>query len=427
MLASLFRSRGRQRSDSSPPPSPHHRSPANQGRVQLKLPDGNGGQDEEDTGHYEDDYHEDLDEDDGEDEENDPLLPIFSAEILDRIPVYNLTHAIRLLIVRRCETTLSWDQLRSPQVSQFLVKPVQQDILSSHFNRASLYALIANCLQFQREGQTNPANVGVSKTRAMMCELLAMRLLKEFSTRELIDALSYDFDPLMGLANVKSGTMTPGAMMSRMHARTSTIEVAIRAQSKKFLAHPLVVQQLEAIWAGNIVFHSAADSMHRRPPRQQPGGKRRNYGAINIHPPSRERSPVKEAQLEPLLRRSVTLYDPTDASLFKLSRLRVPRYRQIFSTISFAIMLGLFLAVLMERSLDITALEVVFWFWSAGYMLDELVGFSEQGFGLYIMSVWNAFDIGILIMFIIYYVLRLYGVLMPDVRKRHVANMAYDT
>jgi hypothetical protein len=53
-------------------------------------------------------------------------------------------------------------------------------------------------------------------------------------------------------------------------------------------------------------------------------------------------------------------------------------------------MLALFLAVLVQRSLDITGLELIFWFWSAGYMLDEVVGFSEQGFGLYIMSVWNS-------------------------------------
>jgi hypothetical protein len=122
----------------------------------------------------------------------------------------------------------------------------------------------------------------------------------------------------------------------------------------------------------------------------------------------------------------VSLYDPADASLFKLSRLRVPRYRQLFSTISYAVMLGLFLSVLIERSLDISALELVFWFWSAGYMLDEVVGFSEQGFGLYIISVWNSFDIGILLLFIGYYVLRIYGILMPDVEKKRIANMAYD-
>jgi hypothetical protein len=40
--------------------------------------------------------------------------------------------------------------------------------------------------------------------------------------------------------------------------------------------------------------------------------------------------------------------------------------------------------------------------------------------------VWNAFDLGILLMFMAYYILRLYGILMPDVSRQHVASMAYD-
>ena len=59
-------------------------------------------------------------------------------------------------------------------------------------------------------------------------------------------------------------------------------------------------------------------------------------------------------------------------------------------------------------------------------MLDELVGFNEQGFSLYIMSVWNAFDLGILLLLVVYYCMRLYGIIMPEVRKHHVADMAYD-
>jgi hypothetical protein len=275
--------------------------------------------------------------------------------------------------------------------------------------------------------------MGVSKTRALICELLAMRLLREFSTREMIDALSYDFDPLQGLEMPVSGHQTPGGMnwsrQAPRAARISTLEIAIRAQAKKFLAHPLVVRQLEAIWAGTIVFHSAADSLHRKV--ESP--RRGNNSPEDVSPrraPARRLPHMKQvAQQAPvaaLMRRTVTLYDPHDASLFKLSRLRVPRYRNLFSTLSFAIMLGLFLAVLSEKSDDITALEVLFWFWSAGYMLDEIVGFSEQGFGLYIMSVWNAFDLGILLMFMAYYILRLYGILMPDVSRHDVAAMAYD-
>lgn len=278
-----------------------------------------------------------------------------------------------------------------------------------------------------------------------------MRLLRDANTREvcagtghiiaaktlltlgqLIDALFYDFDPLQGLTSPRTGNSTPVFPRVRTHARISTVEIAIRAQAKRFLAHPLVVQQLEAVWAGTIVFHSAADQLHRIPRKRI--REETTYGTTEAASPRTQPSLPNQTikfssttnDTTPQFRRSVTLYDPSDASLFKLSRLRVPRYRQLFSTISYAIMLGLFLAVLIERSLDITALEIVFWFWSAGYMLDEIVGFTEQGFGLYILSFWNTFDIGILLLFMAYYILRLYGILMPDVRKRRIANMAYD-
>ena len=217
-------------------------------------------------------------------------------------------------------------------------------------------------------------------------------------------------------------------------ARISTLEIAIRTQAKRFLAHPLVVQQLEAIWAGSIVFHSAADNLHRAPKKVIPN-QNRGYGATGNRGPVLQASPDRlqpakqRDHLDPVsvaTRRSVTLYDPQDASLFKLSRLRVPRYRQFLSTCSFAILLGLYLAVLIERSLNITALEIIFWVWSAGFMLDEIVGFNEQGFSLYIMSFWNAFDVGILLLLVCYYGMRLYGILMPAARKHQTADMAYD-
>lgn len=357
--------------------------------------------------------------------------------------MYNLTHAIRLIILPRTETTLTWDQLRSPQVSQFLVKPMQQQIRTSHFSRATLYALMANCLQFRKESQANPGNAGNSLTRALVCELLAIKLLKEYNTRELIDALSYDFFPLQGLTQ-PDPPITNWNQRNRprpVAARTSTLEVAIRASAKRFLAHPLVVQQLEAIWAGTIVFHSAADNLHRTSinradyKKQSPSNgsavplltrEQLRYGATRGPPKPPNKEPETQQAIQTLTRRTVTLYDPRDASLFKLSRLRVPRYRQFFSTCSLAILLALFLAVLSQRSTDITGLEVIFWFWSAGFMLDEVVGFNEQGFSLYIMSFWNAFDLGILVLLTIYYCMRLYGIFLVDYGREEWNSMAYD-
>ncbi|KAJ5083348.1 hypothetical protein N7456_012775 [Penicillium angulare] len=371
-------------------------------------------------GHWErddDDEEEEIEDDDPV--ESTPLLPIFSSSHLDALPVYDITHAIRPLIASRCETTLTWDQLRSPQVSQFLVKPIQKQIMSEHFSRATLYTLMANCLQFEKEIHLNPGNSGASQTRAMVAELLAIKLLREYTTRELIDALSYEFHPLQGQDPTTTRTMnTQGKRTSTGAARISCLEVAIRAQAKRFLAHPVVVQQLEAIWAGTIVFHSAADHLHRRSNRSL--GGHLDYGTSlesniqRIHPENTT------------FRRSVTLYNPRDASLFKLSRLRVPRYRQFLSTISFAVLLGLFLAVLEERSHRITSLEIVFWFWSAGFMLDEIVGFNEQGFSLYLMSFWNIFDVGILLLLFCYYCLRVYGAFLTYPRSNQIADQAYD-
>lgn len=397
--------------------------------------------DEQEGGDGEEEENEDDEVEQDEDGavETTPLLPIFSAAYLDALPVYNLTHTIRLLVVARCETTLSWDQLRSPQVSQFLVKPIQQEILSAHFSRATEYALMANCLQFHKEVALYPGNSGTSRTRAMVCELLAIKLLKEYTLRELIDALSYDFDPFQGQVPPVHGPVSALSNVPRPNwessrpkstpraARISCFEIAIRAQAKRFLAHPLVVQQLEAIWAGSIVFHSAADNMHRSRP---PGpGQSRGYGTSQDNTPSKLQ-PAKQHEhrktTELTIRRAVTLYNPRDASLFKLSRLRVPRYRNILSTCSFAVLLALFLAVLIRQSLEITVLEVFFWFWSAGYMLDEIVGFNEQGFSLYIASFWNTFDLGILLILTVHLCLRIYGVVMPDDRRHHVANLAYD-
>ncbi|KAI9883048.1 MAG: hypothetical protein M1823_005185 [Watsoniomyces obsoletus] len=379
---------------------------------------------------------EDVDEDD----EVTPLLPIFSAAHLDALPVYEMTHAIRMLVQNRCETSLTWDQLRSPQVSQFLIKPIQQRIRTSHFSRATLYALMANCLQFVKEAYTDPGNSGTSRTRALVCELLAIKLLKEFTARELIDALSYDFYPLQGSSQVAGAPATPTpylegppkAWAQPRVGRVSALEVAIRAQAKRFLAHALVVQHLQAIWAGTIVFHSAADNLHRAPSTPVPA-QQSNYGALSAlkrallassHAAERGLRPERH---EPIpVRRSVTLYDPRDASLFKLSRLRVPRYRNALSTCSFAVLLALYLMVLIRHSMEITAVEVLFWFWSAGFMLDELVGFNEQGFSLYIMSFWNTFDLGILLLLIVYYTLRLYGIIMSENGRHAAAEMAYD-
>ncbi|KAK5078304.1 hypothetical protein LTR64_003287 [Lithohypha guttulata] len=377
--------------------------------------------DNDDTEEEDDSEEEEelVDEDGGSsahDREEAPLLPIFSSADLDVLPVFTMTHLFREMVVERCDTVLTWEQLRSPQVSQFLVKPIQQEIRQNHMNSATQYALMANALQFNKEAGILPGNSGTNKTRAMLCELIAIRLVRECTTHELIDALSYDFDPLQGQPSTEPMLPAGGRRYAAPRpARISCIEVAIRASAKRYLSHPLVIQHLQAIWNGTIVFHSLADSMHRKrslAPQQLYG----THSSTLLAVPSSTSN------------RTATLYNPREASLFKLSRLRVPRYRNILNTFSFAILLILFITVLEDKSLDITTLELVFWAWTAGYMLDEVIGFNEQGFSLYMASFWNTFDLGILVLLFVHLCLRLYGVVLPDdnENKHYIAKLSYD-
>ncbi|KAI0555518.1 hypothetical protein F4679DRAFT_524195 [Xylaria curta] len=415
----------------TPSPGPASRQYLEQRHATADFTEGDEDDDEEeDDGHEPDVQHPSIRfADQGVSRRNhNPVIPLFSASHLDTLPVYNVVHAIRIIVQTRTETTLSWEQLRSPQVSQFLIKPMQQQIRTQHFSRATIYALMANCLQFGKEGQLYPGNAGVSTTRAKVCELLALKLLKEYTTRELIDALSYDFDPLQGSVRTPPTPKgkAPESRGRAQFARSSTLEVAIRASAKHFVSHPLVVQQLEAIWNGAITFYSSHDNLHR--PREGESGATTSdhRSDADARTPLLGRQFLKEQTSLPVheipVRRTVALYDPRNASPLKLSRLRVPRYRYFLSTLSLFVMICLFLAVLIQRSSLITSLELVFWFWSAGFMLDEVVGFNEQGFSLYIMSYWNIIDLGILLLLIIYYGMRLCGVfLVESVRWNEMA------
>ncbi|KAL2175707.1 uncharacterized protein P884DRAFT_46421 [Thermothelomyces heterothallicus CBS 202.75] len=356
------------------------------------------------------------------------LLPLFATNHLDSIPIYSMTHAIRVVVQTRTETTLTWDQLRSPQVSAFLIKPMLQQIRTQHFSCGTLYALLANCLQFGKEEQLCLGNAGTSATRARVCELLAIKLLKEYSPRDLIDALCHDFYPLQGIPGSRSPLASPAGKSASATLRTSALEVAIRASAKQFLSHPLVVQQIEGIWNGAITFSSSTRDPRNQGSEASAAGSNQSRRQSTIRTPllgdqrakdESARSPAGAADC-----RSVTLYNPRTASLFKLSRLRVPRYRRLLSTCSLIVLVCLFLAVLAQRSGKITTLELLFWFWSAGFMLDDLVGFNEEGFSFYVMSFWNIFDLGLLLLLIVYYCMRIYGVFLLDPHKWN--QNAYD-
>lgn len=304
------------------------------------------------------------------DQEAQPLLP-FPHSFLDSTPIYSVVLDIYDLVVSRVDISLKYDQLKSPQIYSFLVKPIVGD-LRQDLNPGTLYALMANMHQFAKESTTNAAMSGVMATRSTICEIVAIRLLKDYDDDDLMDALTYDFYPLA------NGELD-GKMIPRWQ-RISTLELAIKAEAKRFLAHPVVTQVLEEIWNGSVMFQSSMHKLHRARFDDDEALALAAYG---------RRGPGIRYRYE-------------DASILKLSRLRVPRYRHVVNLLSYCALLCLYVAVLSQKRPSIDPLNIVFWLWSLGFILDEVVGFSDAGFTLYVMSLWNWFDLIILILLVSY-------------------------
>lgn len=325
-------------------------------------------------------------------EESQTLLPLFRPSPLDSIPIYNIVLEIRDIFVERIDTPLKYDQLRSPQVHSFLVKPLVA-ACKADLNQGTVYALLANMIQFAKESSSDVAMTGVLATRSMICEIVAIKLLKEYAKDDLISALTFDFYPLQTAVRDEEREIP-------RWQRISTLELAIKGEAKRFLANPAVIQVLEQIWNGNIMFQSSLHKLHRIKFANQEEAWRLGLGRPG-----------------PKIR-----YNYEDASIFKLSRLRVPRYRHILNLCSFCGMLCVYMLVLSRETSEVSISEIVFAFWSLGFIIDEIAGFTDVGFTLYFLSLWNLFDFIILVLLTSYAVARYLALTSMDPSLQRFAH-----
>ncbi|AOW00348.1 hypothetical protein LXG23DRAFT_39146 [Yarrowia lipolytica] len=338
----------------------------------------------------------------------DDLGDATASQPLDLVPIYSLVLWVHDIITDRVETSLKYEQIKTPQIYAYLIKPIVEECMVTvgpceEENRAEthldscdhdetisvgiIYSLLANQVQFLRESDTDGGvHGGVLETRAIVCEIVALKLLRELHEDDLIQALTYDFYPL--------ATGKPFNVIPR-YQRISALEMAIKAGAKHFLAHRIVVAVVQEIWDGSIMFQSSMDKLHRRK-------KPDNVFTQELVGYGRRGPGVK--------------YCYEDASLFKLSRLRVPRYRHSIGIVTFAVLIVLYLGVLYQQHKQLGTLEVVFWLWSLGFVLEEIINFTDAGYTLYVISIWNIIDLIILVFLVSYFVVRVYAlaVASPD-------------
>ena len=189
-----------------------------------------------------------------------------------------------------------------------------------------VYCLLVNRVQFQREQTYQAHHQTVNLTRALLCEIVASRVLRRFDDDNegrdglllLANVLLAGFEPFQRappevLREVKH--VLPWGVKSHFwragyERMLTALEVAIVSESKSFLSASACQKVVDAVYRGRIIYTPTS--------------------FIDILPDHYKNRPI-------------SLYDPRRAPRLNQYRLMVPRTRNIIELCQFTVLLILYL------------------------------------------------------------------------------------
>ncbi|KAH3947759.1 hypothetical protein HBI24_206050 [Parastagonospora nodorum] len=324
-----------------------------------------------------------------------PIGPreIFAPYPHAQLQVYYNIHRIRRLVLAVIEDPYTIEQLREPRMNVLIVKPLV-DRLYNEDDISIVYCLLVNRMQFLREQQFQQHHQTVDLTRANLCELVAMKVLRRHDEESigkpglllLAQILVAPFQPFQGAPEDRC----PERHMSEFRHLTTlyqqqgdyegkltALEVAIVSESKVLLSSSASHKVIDAVYRGRIVYTPTT--------------------FIDIIPDHYKYKPI-------------SLYDPRKAPLLNQYRLMVPRTRNMIEVVQFLILLALYCWMMTtRRDHYLTNAELVFLFYGAGWVLDELASCLEHGWEVHTQELWAFLDVTFSGIFIVYLGMRIHG------------------
>ncbi|KZT39398.1 hypothetical protein SISSUDRAFT_984897 [Sistotremastrum suecicum HHB10207 ss-3] len=305
-----------------------------------------------------------------------PLL----QEQLDATPVYPTIHMIRQVRTIVSDAPLSRDAILATDLSYTLIRPLEEKYIriQSEGNKAVVFCFLLNRVQFLRD-QTF-ATAPVSTTRAMLCEILAIRVLRANSSLlDLALVMTRTWPVFNGASDEVLALAKEDAGDDRYQERVgNAIEVAIVGKSKRFIKSPACQTVINAIWSGKCLYQ--AESNH------------------SFLADTYKRTPIH-------------LYDPFKAPLLDHYRLKVPAVRSVLEYMNFLILFLLFVITLEAyEPMRLNTIEVVFMVYALGFSLERLAAMQEHGLRVFFSGTWNGFDLVFVTIYFSYATLRIYGV-----------------
>ena len=276
--------------------------------------------------------------------------------------VYLNIHRIRRDVINSIDDPYSLDQLKAPRMNISVIRPLVDEYYALQ-DLSIVYCLLVNRTQFIREQSYHTHHQTVNLTRALLCELLAEKILRRYNEHtpgpkgllKLATILVAGFEPF---AHAPPDVLEEA---DRAHAvdwivrdqgwgsndgKLTALEIAILSESKSFLASSAAQKVVDAIYRGKVVY-SPNSFMDIIPDRWK--------------------------------KRPISLYDPRRGPVLNQYRLIVPRTRNAIELVHFVVLLGLYLAVMEQRenrsTVEYGVIEIVFDIYGSGWVSASALGF----------------------------------------------------
>ncbi|KAK6335947.1 hypothetical protein TWF730_003322 [Orbilia blumenaviensis] len=322
---------------------------------------------------------------------NDPIEPVTlpfnnSGAQYDHLPVYYTIHRIRNEVTNLIDDPYSLKQLRDPRMNQSLVRPLVDKYYEMK-DISVVFCLLVNRMQFQSEQSQQLHEQSVNLTRAILCELVATRILRRFYEDSsgpeglllLANVLVAGFSVFQGAPDeVQQANLPRDHWTVTYKSRHPALEIAIVSQSKLFLSSGACQLVVNAIYIGRIVYTPTT--------------------FIDIIPDNYKYRPI-------------SLYDPRKAPFLNQYRLMVPRTRNTIEICQFILLLCLYLWVMIRRPPPhhYPLQEILFAVYSCGWILEQFSTILEHGWFVYTQNLWSFLDVAFSLIFAIYGIFRLHG------------------
>ncbi|KAJ7612493.1 receptor-activated Ca2+-permeable cation channel [Mycena polygramma] len=307
---------------------------------------------------------------------------LLSPEDIEATPVYPVIHMIRQDIIHFIDTPLTYEALTAPDLTYTLIHPLLEkycNLQRSHSNLSIVFCLLLNRVHFIRD--ENIATASVSHSRASLCEILAIRTLRDHgsSMMDLTVILTTSWPVYSGAGpDVLAHGRQEFADFDEEERVGNAIEMAIVGRAKRFIKSSSCQKVIDGIWSGRYVYQ--AESSHA------------------ILSDTYKRTPIH-------------FYDPHKAPVLDHYRLKVPAIRSVLEYINFLILFVLFIvAIEMNELKRINSAELIFMIYALGFTLEKVAAMQEHGIKVYFKGTWNGFDMVFVAAYCCYAFLRIYGV-----------------